>query len=81
MDLLTLMTAFDVTVVVSVTKAETKALKLDVAVTIKVSTWPLVAVVGTLPTATKRNTPPGANTPELVTGVVLSATPSPLPSA
>ena len=81
MDLVTFTTAFEVTVVVSVTLADTPPLKVLVAVTTRLSVLPDVAVAGTVPTATKRNTSPIASAVLAVIGMVLSATPSPFASA
>ena len=80
-DLVTLITAFEVTVVVSVTLLDTPLLNVLVAVMTRLSVLPDAAVLGTVPTATKRNTSPIARAVLAVIGVVLSATPSPLASA
>ena len=75
------MTACAVTVVVSVTLLKVDGAKPLVAVTINVLVVELTAVLGTVATATKRNTPSCARAVLDVMGVVLSATPSPLASA
>ena len=81
MALLTLTTAFEVTVVVSVTLADTLPLKVLTALTIRLLALPETAEPGTVPTATKRNTSPAASAVLAVIAIALSATPSPFASA
>src|ERR1017187_3902590 len=76
-DLVALMTEL-ATVVVSVLVSVVGVVSL--AETVIGAVLPLTAAAGTVPATTKRNVPPAAIGPDVLMGVALSGTPSPLAS-